>query len=291
MPLHFVKTSLTISTLCVVLIGCNSAPASTKIDIKTALTLYASFDEGYAADFAKGDPVLYTTASWDMASGITAITGEEGIVARLTEGGRSGGALRFSTDWNPIVFFKGKENVGYEDADWSGAFSFWLRIDPASGLAPGYSDPFLITDKNWDNSSLYVDFTEDNPRHFRFAVFSDYSTWNPEGKSWEDYPAKDRPMIDLEKLPFAANEWTHVVLNFAALNSGKEKARIIGYLNGEKIGVLEGHAPKLSWDMDKVLMSIGRHYAGDFDDLAVFNRELSDEEVQSLYTSPLIDLF
>ncbi len=291
MPQNYTKRALFSAGLLFVLLSCKPTAEFAEDDLKKALTLYASFDEGFAADYARGDPALYTASKWDIDTGITEVTGEEGHVTRLLEGGRIGGALRFSSDWNPVIFYKGKDNLAYTQEDWAGAFSFWLRIDPVSGLERGYSDPFIVTDKNWNNSSLYVDFTEDQPRHFRFAAFSDYGIWNPDGIAWDDFPKEDQPMINISTLPFTADEWTHVVLSFHSLNSGTGEANITGYLNGEKIGVLDGHDLQLTWDVDRVLMALGRHYAGDFDDLAIFNRSLTDEEVRSLFESPLIDLF
>lgn len=281
-----------------ILAGCGreTAPQPTTnseagIALKEALTFYASFDEGFVADFAKGDPQLYTAPAWDAASEATPVSGDEGLVTRLTEGGRIGGALRFNTDWNPVVFFRGEDNVAYADADWEGSFSFWLRVDPVHGLAEGYSDPFLISDKNWDNASFYVDFTETRPRHFRYAAFSDYDVWNPAGVPWEMYPVEDRPMIDLAALPFNANSWTHVVLTFESVNAAGKTGRVTGYLDGEYLGTLELENLTISWAPADVLMAIGRHYAGDFDDLAVFNRALLPEEVSALHTTALIDLF
>lgn len=277
-------------------LGCGSSPeqaSSVQKDASTfkdALMLYASFDEGFAADFAKGDPELYTAASWDIDADLAVVTENEDFVTRIPTEGREGGALRFSSDWNPVIFFKGQDNVSYESANWAGSFSFWLRIDPVNGLADGYSDPFIITDKNWDNASFYVDFTDVAPRHFRFAAFSDKSLWNPEGISWEDFPAADRPMIDIASYPFQADAWTHVVLTFEKINATDEESMVIGYLNGEAVGVLEKEGVTISWETERVLMALGRHYAGDFDELAVFNRALSPNEVKALYTFPLIDL-
>lgn len=293
--------ALRIHVWCVLLLitvtfGCGSSPEPTTSNqnegspFKDALTFYASFDEGFTADYAKGDPLLYTTAAWDMDGELSVVTGNEGFVTRLPAGGREGGALRFSSDWNPVIFFKGLENVAYKTNHWAGSFSFWLRVDHADGLADGYSDPFIITDKNWDNASLYVDFTDVTPRHFRFAAFSDHAIWNPELLSWDDFPAADRPMIDIASHPFQAEDWTHVVLTFEKINALDEKTSVVGYLNGELVGVLEKAGVTISWETERVLMAIGRHYAGDFDELAIFDRALTANEVKALYTFPLIDL-
>ncbi len=271
-------------------VGCEKE-SPVAMELKDALTFYASFDEGFSADYARGDGKLYTAASWDLESGASEVTGMEGLVTRLSEGGREGGALRFSTDWNPVVFFRAKDNVQFAENNWAGSFSFWLRVDPVNGLAEGYSDPFIVTDKNWDNASFYVDFTEEQPRHFRFAAFSDYEAWNPAGVPWESFPVENRPMIDLTVHPFNTDKWTHVVLTFEAVNAEAGAGVMKGYVNGDYRGMLGPGALTMHWNPEKVLMGLGRHYNGDFDDLAVFNRALSPEEIKALYLSPLIDLF
>ena len=275
--------------LLLAVLSCQSAAREdASVDLKDALTFYASFDEGFAADFADGDPALYTAPSWDPTVDAAPIAADNALVTHLKEGGRTGGALRFSTKWNPVVYYAGKDNVAYTPENWSGAFSFWLRIDPDTGLEGGYSDPFIITDKNWDNASLYVDFTDTLPRHFRFAAFADHGVWNPDLLAWDAVAPADRPMIDLENHPFSADSWTHVVLSFEGMNA--EAARMTGYLNGQQVGVFDQQNWMISWDMDKVMMAVGRHYTGDLDELAVFNRALTNKEVQALFSSPLIDL-
>ncbi|MEM8488122.1 MAG: LamG-like jellyroll fold domain-containing protein [Bacteroidota bacterium] len=272
-----------------VVISCQSATTTVeKVNLKEALTFYASFDEGFAADFADGDPTLYTAPSWDPTVDAAPIVADNALVSRLPAGGRAGGALRFSTNWNPVVYYAGKDNVAYTTENWSGAFSFWLRIDPDEGLEAGYSDPFIITDKNWDNASLYVDFTDTVPRNFRFAAFADHGIWNPELLAWDDVPPAARPMLDLENHPFSADSWTHVVLSFEGMNG--EAARMTGYLNGQQVGVFDQVNWTLSWEIEKVMMSIGRHYTGDLDELAVFNRALTAREVEALFAKPLLDL-
>ncbi len=271
-----------------VLFSCKQADVPTQeITLKDALTFYASFDEGFSADFADGDPTLYTAPSWDPTVDVEPIEADNALVSRLPEGGRSGGALRFSTNWNPVVYYSGKDNFHYATENWSGAFSLWLRVDPATGLADGYSDPFIITEKNWDNASLYIDFTDTVPRDFRFAAFADHTVWNPELLAWDDVAPANRPMIALSEHPFTADTWTHVVLSFEGLNG---QAKITGYLNGESVGVFERANWTLSWNPENVMMAIGRHYTGDLDDVAVFNRALTKEEVQALYTTALVDL-
>ena len=287
-----------IFVILVLIVGCKApddpetvVENSNAAQLKEAITLYASFDEGFEADFAAGDPRLYTAPNWQSPEAATVVGAEDESVTYEASGGKFGGALRFHSNWDPIVFYRADKNLAYTTTDWAGAFSFWLKVIPDEELEDGYSDPFIVTDKNWDNASLYVDFTEeDRPRRFRFAVFSDRSFWNPEEKSWEDVAVAERPMISTESAPFATGQWTHVVLSFSGLNSD-EPGIMTGYINGERKGHSDDRIYQLSWTLDQALMALGRHYTGQIDELAVFNRSLSENEVSALYRQHIKEWF
>jgi hypothetical protein len=52
-------------------------------------------------------------------------------------------------------------------------------------------------------------------------------------------------------------------------------------------GVLQGKTPVISepfgWDLDRAAIRLGVNYVGLFDDLSVFDRELSEQEVKTLH--------
>ncbi|MEZ4701739.1 MAG: LamG-like jellyroll fold domain-containing protein [Rhodothermales bacterium] len=250
---------------------------------------YASFDAGLSADIAAGDSVLYVAPTPDALDAREPLsTGNP--LARRVPGGRAGHALRVASDWNPVVLYRAAGNVPYAASDWSGTFSLWLKVDPETGLAPGYSDPFVVTDKNWDDAALYVDLTQDDvPRHFRFAAFADKAVWNPEQIPWDDIAPAMRPMIDVADPPFSGDAWTHIALVFEQLNTGG--GQITGYLNGRPVGSLEGRDLRLTWDLDRAVMLLGRHYTGLIDEVAVFDRALEAGDIQTLYEQPASDLF
>lgn len=278
-----------ISILLAILLFAGCAPAGSTTDFRSALTFFASFDDGFDADFAVGDAALYYAPSLRTIADARPATAADTLV-RLEAGGRdgdSGQALQFSSNWDPFVFYRANQNVDYRTSDWSGTFSLWLRIDPDRDLKPGYSDPFLVSDKNWDDASLYIDFTKDDtPRHFRFAAFADKSIWNPNNVGWDDLPFADRPMIDLDQPLFASDRWTHVAFTFEGYNNGDNAGRLVGYIDGERVGVLEGRRQTITWTPEQAFMALGRHYTGGLDELAIFNRALSDDEVRTLYTMP-----
>lgn len=207
-------------------------------------------------------------------------------VSLAPKAGRYGGALRFATSESPkVTLFRGV-NAGYAPANWSGTVSFWLKLTPDQDLKPGYCDPIQITDKTWNDASFFVDFDKDLPRVFRLGVFSNYKSWNPKDTAWEKIEPRDRPMVPVTKPPFSRDAWTHVAWTFSNFNTTDNSSGIATlYLNGKAQGSL--NAPmKFTWDPAKAVIMLGIAYTGDFDELAIFNRALSDTEIQTIHQLP-----
>ncbi|HAP06801.1 MAG TPA: hypothetical protein DCR20_03170 [Planctomycetaceae bacterium] len=207
-------------------------------------------------------------------------------VTLAPQAGRYGGALRFATSESPkVTLFKGV-NAGYSASNWSGTVSFWLKLTPDQDLKPGYCDPIQITDKTWNDASFFVDFDKDLPRVFRLGVFSNYKSWNPADTAWEKIEPKDRPMVPVAMPPFSRDRWTHVAWtfnNFNTANNSPGSATL--YLNGKSQGSLKSPMT-FTWDPAKAVIMLGIAYTGDFDELAIFNRALSDAEITTVYELP-----
>jgi hypothetical protein len=81
--------------------------------------------------------------------------------------------------------------------------------------------------------------------------------------------------------PFSRSVWTHVAITHSGLGSADGHATL--YVDG----VLQGSTPPIMepFTLDPTLATIRLwvSYAGLLDDLALFNRELSDEEIPALY--------
>ena len=252
--------------------------------LRKALTFYASFDGQVDADFALGDPTLYTAPSMEQSDeGTPGLPGDN--LARRVEGeGRFGDALRIDKQSEPIIYFKAGENMAYQRESWDGTISFWLSLNPDKDLSPGYSDPLLITSRSWNDASLFVDFTkDDHPRHFRFAAFADLQVWNPSQQEWSEVPPAKRPMVEVTQPPFERGKWTHVVMTFTNFNTGRKNGVLTCYLNGTHYGTLANRKQTITWKPEKALMSLGIDYTGGFDEFSVFNRALTEREVEALY--------
>lgn len=260
-------------------------PSLAAHDLRSPLLLYASFDRGIDAEIARGDSKLYT-ASGGSRSRATAGLPEDNLVLHSKEAGRFGSGLRFTKKMKPVVFFKGEMNLDYKTNAWSGSCSFWLRLDPDKDLEPGYCDPLQYVAQAWGEGNMFVEFSKDHtPRHFRYAILSVTKHWNPNNHDWEKIPEAERPMVPVHKPPFGREHWTHVVFTFSNINSGKKNSVGKLYLDGKLQGSFADREHVFNWDVSKSALTIGLNYVGDFDDLAVFNRVLTDAEVKTIHSA------
>lgn len=259
--------------------------------IRKSLTLSANFDTGPDAEFAKGDKRLYTAASAERKESKPGLPAGEIEVAKGA--GRHGSdALRFIKQSGKVIFYKAAGNVDYRRENWSGTVSFWLSLDPNKDLGNWYCDPIQITEKAWDNGALWVDFSKDEkPKHFRLGAFADQKVWNPTNRNFDNIPAAERPMYTVTEPPFGTGKWTHVAFTFENFNTSQPNGSAKLFLNGKLQGAVTGRNQLYTWDPEKAAIQLGMSYVGLYDDLSIFNRALSEAEIQTLHSfeGPLAD--
>ena len=257
------------------------SPADVAGALAGSLTFHASFDNGLDADRAAGDPQLYTAPSYEAQDQAEPGLGNP-AVSVAEDAGRFGHALRFAERNQHAIFYRADGNTGYSPEGWSGTVSFWLRLDPATDLAPGFCDPIQITDSAYNDAAIWVDFTGENPRQFRLGVFGDVEVWNPDGLGPNDNPAFDERLTVVDDWPFAGDRWTHVAVTHAGLGRPGGAASL--YLDGERVpGDAAGIDEPFTWDVDRGAIRVGVNYTGLFDELSLFDRPLTDDEVRALH--------
>ncbi|GAA4278597.1 LamG-like jellyroll fold domain-containing protein [Aquimarina mytili] len=251
-------------------------------DLKAALTLYASFDQGVDADFALGDKHLYTVPNRKARD--SAQVGLHKPDIQINKGkGRFGDGLLFTERSKGYIYYPSKDNISYNTTDWSGAISFWLQLDPATDLEPGYCDPIQITDVSYNDAAIWVDFTKENPRDFRLGVIGDRNVWNPNPKGPDnENPIFNKKLTGVKNPPFGSDVWTHILINFSNLNTPQGKASL--YMNGELKGTRSNITTPFTWDLELSNIYLGLGYIGMMDELSIFNRSLTDPEIKTLYT-------
>jgi hypothetical protein len=261
-----------------------AAQESVSAHLKSSLIFHVPFDGTLDARVATGSKRIFTGDSSDRKE---VQEGNHRKDVMLAPGmGRFGDALRFSDNSQEVVFYDGA-NMGFRQENWSGSVSFWLKLDPDKDLKPGFCDPIQITQKQWNDAALFVDFDRELPRDFRLGVFADYKFWNPTDIDWEELPVADRPMVVVKKPPFSTDEWTHVAFTFENYNAAESNtaSKSTLYLNGKPSGSLV-KPMQFHWDKENTAIMLGLLYIGDFDDLTVFSKALTPTEIQHLYQLP-----
>jgi hypothetical protein len=272
--------------LCVGLTYCSVAAAAepeSLAAIRKSLTLSASFDASSDADFAKGDKQLYLASSAQRKDAQPGLPAGEIELAK-GQGRHGGGALRFIKKSDKVIFYKAAGNVAYRTENWSGTVSFWLSLDPNKDLGNWYCDPIQITEKAWDNGALWVDFSRDEkPKHFRLGAFADTAVWNPTKRDFDSIPPAERPMYTVTQPPFQTGKWTHIAFTFENFNTGKPNGTAKLYLDGKPQGTVSARNQQFTWTPDKAAIQLGMSYVGLYDDLSLFDRALTDSEIETLF--------
>jgi len=263
-----------------VIICLMSCQNQSNLELKKALTFHLSFDNGTVPDFALGDKSIYTASSRRDLEG--ALPGMNNTDHRIsTGGGRWGDAFQFGKRSDTVIFYKSKHNIAYDPNSWSGTISFWLSLDPATDLEPGYTDPIQITDVRYNDAAIWVDFTNENPRNFRLGVIGDKIKWEPDTVNTSASEEFERRLVTVKNPPFKKNKWTHIVITFEQLGTAQSLA--ILYLDGNKIGSVEGINDPFTWELEKSNIYLGLNFTGLMDELSIFNRPLTPEEILTLY--------
>jgi hypothetical protein len=250
--------------------------------LKSALVFHASFDTALDADFSTGSKACLIKK------------GKETVPATFNEevnldvvGGKFGGCLHFPKKGVTRPQFSGVNVLGYNDKSWSTTVSAWLRLSPDEDLEPGYCDPVQVVGDDGKKGFIFLEWSKDEkPRFFRYAIRPLAHIWNPTNVQWSDIPFEKRPMVQVSKAPFHREVWTQVVFTIENVNAKEPKPRGSLFINGKLQGRIENWDLTFAWDPAQVALVLGASYVGRIDDLAVFSRALTDEEVGILHELP-----
>lgn len=270
-----------LGVLSLLLFSCKSNSSSA---LKDALTFYVSFDEGTIADFALGDANIYTA----NASYVNSKRVLEEVQAGMNnsdhtivkEKGQFGGSFEFGEKSRKVIYYKSKDNIAYDVRNWSGTISFWLSVDPSTDL-DGYTDPVQITDANYNDASIWVDFTDDSPPNFRLGVIGDKDVWTLDTLNSSSTTEFERRLVNVEKPTFTRKAWTHILITYDGLGTTNSVATL--YLNGEKKGEVSGIDDPFTWELGESNIFLGLGFTGLMDELSIFNKPFTDKQAMELY--------
>src|SRR5262249_55032710 len=144
-------------------------------------------------------------------------------------------------------------------------------------------DPIQITDKNANDGAIWFDFNDKKPkRDLRMGTFPAI----PPGKKGIGENDPKSPMVWVKEVGWKAKDWHHVALTWRNFDTAKADAHATLYIDGKRIGVVKDRAIALNWDADQARVFFALGYVGLLDELALFNRELTEAEVQALHKTP-----
>lgn len=276
--LSFLLTWLLMGTSAA-LVHAQGDAAQAKATLSKSLTLHASFDKGLDADFSRGDKTCY------VQQGAKLVPAKQNADVKIAaKEGHFGGAIHFPKKGMTPPSFKDAGVLGYNAKSWSGSVSAWLRINPDQDLEPGYCDPIQIVGDDNKKGYIFLEWSKDEtPRYFRYAIRPLFPIWNPKNQAWADIPADKKPMVEVRRAPFSRDKWTHVVFTLESINDKAKPPSGRLFLNGKLQGSIEKWTMTFDWDPAKVLLVLGANYVGYMDDLAVFDRPLTNAEVEAIY--------
>ncbi len=249
-------------------------------DLSKALTFHASFDNGGDADFGRGDKRIYTGEfKGSREQQPLPTTPSLGTPALLVakDKGKYGAALEFRKDNTHVVFYKLDNNIDYREKDFSGTVSLWMSLD-TQDIPVKYCDPIQITDKYYASDAIWVDITKnDVPPDFRLGVLGDEHVWdvNKRQGGGEEFFWH---LLKISDPPFERGKWTHVVITWELNSMAIGLAKL--YLDGEYRGQSGPIREPFRWNTANVTMRLATgSYVGLMDDIALFNKALTTEEV------------
>ncbi len=255
-------------------------------DLRKAAIFYASFDEAVKADIAGGQATLDTRSNHPTAPGqfIFEKGFNEKVFRIAKDRGISGGALEANDVLpnNGRVFFPARGNLAYDSKGWNGALSVWCKTDPNKLLKTTFCDPIQITEKGANNGGLWFDFNNAKPRDLRHGAFPAV----PAGQKPIPEDDPKAPIVQVPKIDWKADDWHHVVLSWSGLDTAKNDASSKMYIDGKRIGEIRDRPIAMQWDLDKAGIYVAINYIGLLDELAIFRRSISPEEVMELYRNP-----
>jgi formylglycine-generating enzyme required for sulfatase activity len=251
-----------------------------------AVTLYASFDEGLRADVGGGDLTLWTRSNDPKEKGkFLYEKGFDDKAFRVAKGkGVAGGCLE-ATDVLPNngrLYFPARGNIAFKKDGWGATLSVWINTDPNKLFKTPFCDPIQITQKGANNGGIWFDFNDAKPRDLRMGVFP--AVADPKLAVKEEDPRA--PMVRVKDVGLKSGDWHHVVLTWDNLDTGKKDALATLYIDAKKIGDVKDRDLAMDWEVEKAGIYVAVNYIGLLDELALFNRPLTADEVTLLHKQP-----
>lgn len=253
--------------------------------LKMSVTFYASFDSVIGADFGGGDQAIYTGVRPDPKKAKPEpIAGADPKSFVIAKEGIAGGCLQGidSLPKNGRLYFKAKGNIAFKKGGWGGAVSVWINFDPDKMLKSQFCDPVQITQKGANNGGIWFDFNDAKPRDMRHGAFPAFK----EGEKSISEADPRAPMVRVPKVGFKSGDWHHLVLSWKNFDTGKPDAVSAFFVDGKLMGEIKDREIAMDWDIEQAGIFTAIGFIGLLDELTIFNRPLTLDEIELLRKKP-----
>jgi hypothetical protein len=238
-----------------------AAPPAKRKTNDPGLIFHASFDKGLDADFAKGD------GRAGVQSGLECVVPD----------GIHGSCLRLSENGSVSYYTGGNFNAG------EGALSVWIN--------PARSQPLekIKSLKWWAGSYFWTEFNFTDYNRFSFGmdlpkndsgIFNTFFQTENGGVS----ASGERPAFRHSAVESVAGEWHHVAATWKKGGGEEGKDRRVFYFDGAPRNAVSDAAlpPVVRGVMTLGCFDPSRQYYGLLDELRIYNRALTAQEIKKL---------
>lgn len=250
--------------------------------LRKAVSFYASFDDAPQGDVGGGDRSLWTRSDHPTEKGQYVYgKGFDAKVFRIAKDrGIQGGALECTGEppRNGMLFFPAQGKLAFKPGGWGGAISVWLYPHKQTP----FCDPVYITQKRWNDGGIWFDFNKLKQYDLRMGTFPALA----KGQAAPQETDPGLPWAWVKENALKVEAWNHVVLTWTNFDTGRKDGRSAIYVDGKLVGEVTGRDLAMKWDLEKTRIYLVYKYQGLVDELALFNRGLTAEEVSLLKQQP-----
>lgn len=264
---------LSAASLCL-LTACSSPEKAIEDNLRKHVLFFSNFEKGVDALDCEGNPL----ATFDTAN-----------TQHIKTGGAVDGHLAFNKQAGALNY-SAEKNFPYSvNQAWSGGVAFWMRVD-ASDLDANYPEPFHIGKKDengypWDNAVIFIDIKKSDMT-LRFGCYPD--------KTQEITDQMVANRVITTPMTWKPTEWHHIAITWSNFNSGKADAEWAMFIDGVEVGRKGPLRHDMTWNMADMAFRFNHYqYPGHIDEIAVFNKRLTPEEIAYVIApkKPLNELF
>lgn len=264
---------LSVASLCM-LTACSNPERAIEDSLRSHVLFFSNFEKGVDALDSEGNPL----ATFDTAN-----------TQHVKTGGALDGYLAFNKQAGALNYSAEKNFPYSPNHAWSGSVAFWMRVD-TSELEADYPEPFHIGKRDergypWDDATLFIDIKKPDMT-LRFGCYPDKT------QEITDQMVADR--VITTPLNWKPTEWRHIAITWSNFNSRKADAEWALFVDGVEVGRKGPLRQNMTWNISDIAFRFNHYrFPGHIDEIAVFDKKLTADEVAYLITpkKPLNELF